>query len=429
MQDPGWYLDRMLLSRLRALRIPRPVGVRLRQAAAVTLPVAAVAAALSLSNATGQRFFPPDPPTPSPYIIAPAANSVPGACQVGALVTDGGAARGDVLLRLARVTAEGSAEVWQAITDGTGVHRFLDLPAGSYQLTALTDNRAPAAADFRCGGDDGRAFLTLDLVRADHVLSGRVTSSGGAPAPGAEIAIGQDVDARTSLAGTARIPVDQDGSFHVRMAPGDYVVLVQAPNHAPLLRKLHFDGSAPASVARFTLVPTPHVRGRVVDEDGAPLAGARVSVGGMFDPTQRVASVTTDADGTFSLPVADGQDVDVTAHSAKGLVARVSLGVVHGAYGLSGVNVVARAGRAVEGVVMKPDGSAWSFGEVRYRVRDLGLTGVEKADADGHFVVDGMPTDADVEVWAEGNASGAWGAQVASPGNNRLALVYTPPAY
>ena len=63
---------------------------------------------------------------------------------------------------------------------------------------------------------------------------------------------------------------------------------------------------------------------------------------------------------------------------------------------------------------------------MHYRVRDLGLQGTEKADAAGHFVVAGMPEDADVEVWAEGNATGAWGAQVATPGNDQLALVYTP---
>ena len=50
-------------------------------------------------------------------------------------------------------------------------------------------------------------------------------------------------------------------------------------------------------------------------------------------------------------------------------------------------------------------------------------------DGAGRFVLDGMPADADVEVWAEGNATGAWGAQVSTPAGERLALVYVPAAY
>jgi hypothetical protein len=54
---------------------------------------------------------------------------------------------------------------------------------------------------------------------------------------------------------------------------------------------------------------------------------------------------------------------------------------------------------------------------------------VERADEGGNFVLAGMPKNADVEVWADGNATGAWGAQVATPGSDRVALVFIPPAY
>jgi hypothetical protein len=120
----------------------------------------------------------------------------------------------------------------------------------------------------------------------------------------------------------------------------------------------------------------------------------------------KAPSVRTDEDGNFALPVSLGMDVFVTARATTsdggGKTARASLGTALSPFGFSGVDLVVRDGRAVEGVVSKPDGSAWAFGEVRYRIRDLGLSGVEKADGEGRFVLAGMPPDADVEVWAEG---------------------------
>ena len=43
--------------------------------------------------------------------------------------------------------------------------------------------------------------------------------------------------------------------------------------------------------------------------------------------------------------------------------------------------------------------------------------------------VSGLKSNADVEVWAAGNASGAWGAQVATPERNELALTFVAAAW
>jgi hypothetical protein len=405
-------------------RIPRHVTA----IGAAALPAAAFASVLSMTNATAPRFFPPEEAAPAPWIVQPAEGALAEACQIAVVVSEASARTAGAPLRLSRVTSEGSAEVWAAVTDRDGGHRFLDLPAGTYQLTALVEGHAPAAAPpWHCTGANERAFFELPLVTATHEVSGRVRSGAGGGAPGAEIAVAQEDDSRTSLAGVARVPVAADGSYAMRLAPGHYVLLVQAPHHAPFVRKLTV-GDAPRTNARFALTPAPRVRGRVLDEEGAPIANALVALGGVFDPKQRAPSVRTGADGSFALPVLLGQDVVVTARGA-GRIARATLGAAVSPFGYTGIDLVARAGRAVQGVVSKPDGSAWAFGDVRYRIRDLGLSGVEKADGEGRFVLAGMPADVDVEVWAEGNATGAWGAQVASPGRDTLALVYTAPAY
>lgn len=408
-------------------------GAKLRSAVtlacAAALPAGVVFAVLSAADATEPRFFPSPPVQPSPWLVAPSARVVPDTCQITALVVDDGSARADVPLRLVRVTSMGPVDVWSALSDSRGAHRFVDLPQGHYQLTALVEGRAPASSpSFRCGEEDARAFFTLGLQQSEHVVVGRVTSSDGSSIAGAELAFAQEALDRNALAGTARVQVAADGRYSVRLVPGRYVVLVQAPFHAPLQRTLHVRAEAPSTSARYALTPAPHVTGRVVDENGAPVAGALVAVGGIFDPRARVPTARSETDGTFDLPVSLGQDVLLTARGG-GRVAQAALGVVQRRTGVAGVELVVRAGRRVEGIVMTPDGASWAFGTVRYRVRALGLSGVEKVDGAGRFALDGMPLDADVEVWAEGNATGAWGAQLASPGRDQLALVYTPPAY
>ncbi|MBI1945894.1 MAG: carboxypeptidase regulatory-like domain-containing protein [Deltaproteobacteria bacterium] len=419
----------IVVARLRVLW--SRAGGPARVLAAAALPAAALAAALSLTDATGARYFERPPPEPSPFVLGEASAATPGACQIAARVLEDGAPLADAPLRLARVTDEGSAEVWTAQTASSGAHRFIDLPRGTYHLTALVEGRPPAGApELRCTSAAERAFVELPVTaRASAVtLELALTSTTGGVLAGAEIAIAQDVDGRNALAGVARVPAGVDGHASLLLEPGSYLVLVQAPQHEAARRAITVRADEPRSASRIALAPAPRVRGVVVDEQGAPVAGALVSLGAAFDPKARVARARTEADGSFSLPVRTGQDVSVSARG-DGKVARAAFGVLASPFGLDGVTLVARAGRNVEGMVSKPDGAPWAFGLVRYRVRELGLTGVEQADGAGRFVLDGMPADADVEVWAEGNATGAWGAQVSTPAGEQLALVYVPPAY
>lgn len=420
-----------LKGRARGLwsRFGGPVGLL----GAAALPAGAVAAVLSLSQAAGPRYFDRPPPPPSPFLLAAAEGSMPEGCQVGVRVSLDGTPVDDAALSLARVHGEGSAELWTARTTAAGTHRFIDLPAGTYQLTALVEGQPAAGApELRCQERAERSFVELPLSSAAAAsavsLELALSSSAGGALSGAEVAIAQDSDSRDALVGVARLAADPEGKLSLRLAPGRYVLLVQAPQHEALTRRITLRADEPTSAARLALKPAPRIRGVVVDEEGNPIADALVALGAAFDPKARGTRVRTEADGSFSLPVGVGQDLTLSARGG-GRVARMAFGVLSSPFGLDGVRVVARAGRNVEGVVTRPDGAPWAFGQVRYRVRELGLTGVEQADEAGRFVLDGMPNDADVEVWAEGNATGAWGAQVSSPGSEPLALVFVPPAY
>ncbi len=391
---------------------------------ALTLPLATVWAALSLSGADRTRYQTDvtRPDDDNMWVVARTEGSVAGACQLVAQVD------GDASLRLVRAAPDNSAaEVWTAALNENGAHRFVDLPAGTYHLTAAEANRAPAASPaFHCSQHGERGFVVLRTQPIDDVLRGTVSSTAGGVAHGAELIFTQDADDMTALAGPLRIPTAADGSFSTRLLPGRYIVEVVAQNHASQTHKLTV--VAGQSAWHASLLPAPHVAGIVVDDTGAPVANADVALGGGFDPKQRRIATRTDAAGRFSLPVAFGQDVVVTAHSAS-RVGQLMVGIVRNRVGVDDVSVRVQAGRVVQGVVSRVDGSAHAFGAVRYRVRALGLSGVQRADAQGRFMVGGMPSDADVEVWPEGNATGAWGAQVASPGHDQLALVFVKPAY
>ena len=193
-------------------------------------------------------------------------------------------------------------------------------------------------------------------------------------------------------------------------------------------RKFDVDVDAAGTAVDMRLGFSPSARGIVVDESGNSLANAVVSMGGAFDPRARNATVKTDAWGRFSLPVQEGQALTLTARG-DGRVARAVLGVVENVDRVQQLTLVATAGRTVQGMVYRTDGEPLAFGAVHYRIKALGLEGEANTDGGGRFVLDGMPTDQDVEVWAVGNATGAWGAQVASPSTTQLALTFVPPAW
>jgi hypothetical protein len=425
---------RDLKDRFASLSLPAPLAAL----PLLALPVAAVIAGIDLLGADEARYQPAPPPADDApaWVVARTEGTLPGGCQITAQVFDDATREdgADATLRLVRASATGASEVWTAQTNARGAHRFANLPAGVYHLAAFdqagpSSGRAPVAAPtVVCQGDGARYFSAVTFTDVEHELTGLITSTDQRAIAGAEIAFEQEATDRGALAGVLRIPVEADGSYRVKLAPGRYIAQLMAPHHAVQTRKLTIAPDALASTMNARLAPAPHVSGVVVDDTGAPVPHALVALGGALDPKAKQVRVRADVDGRFSLPVRLGQDVTLTAR-ADALVANASVGVITQPLGILGVTLQLHEGRTVVGQVTRADGSAHAYGEVRFRVRELGLTGTERADGAGNFTLPGMPQGADVEVWAEGNATGAWGAQVASPGNDQLALVYVAPAY
>ena len=421
-----------LIVRIRSSR--SSVGAALGPTGRALLAFCVVAGVVSLafwqSDAIQPRFFAPilDNDELSAHFIVPFGSaSDDSACQLSVRVRSAGSVAEQAVVQLARVGAAGVVDAWSARPDRRGAHRFLDLPPGDYDLTASSPGHAlQGAPRFRCEAPGQRAYFDVNLVAATRSLAVRVLGDDNRPIPHADLALAQEEGTQGALAGIIHVRTDEAGMARAALQPGRFQLLAQATEHVGQRRSIQVADADVRLTLRLAFSPT--VRGRVVDEGGAPMVGALVSMGAAWAPGARGSAVRTDNSGRFALPVQRGQDLALTARGS-GRVGRLFVGNVGDGHGLQEVLLTARPGRTVEGVVLRADGSPHAFGAVRYRIRALGLEGVESADENGQFLLDGMPGSEDVEVWADGTAVGAWGARVAGPKDRRVALTWIAPAY
>ena len=415
-----------------ARAVPAPVGFGLK----ATIFAGALLVALSATGAFEERFTPAPalpalPALPSAWLLGRGAALDDAACQLSLRVLDeSGHAVHSARVSVAEMKNGSVARTFEALTDRKGTHRVLDLPAGFYDVTVDVEGKAlQGTPTFDCKPrpDTGqRAFFDVVVAHSDHRVSGRLFGRHRQPLAWSGVAVYQDEKHRRGLGGAVHVRTDADGNFSVRLAAGDYVVYATAADHVPRKSALHVEQAV--TTLKLALAFSPAVRGFVVDEQGRPLQNAQVAIANAWDPRRRSASVSTNAEGFFSLPVQEGQELSLTARG-QGRIGRGVFGVVDNVDRFLNLTLVATKGRSVSGTVFSPTGAPLAFGGVHYRIRSLGLEGEAPTDGSGRFLLDGMPADEDVEVWAIGNATGAWGAQVATPSTTRLALIFIPPAW
>ena len=125
-------------------------------------------------------------------------------------------------------------------------------------------------------------------------ISGRVVDRTGAPIGGAHVFNGET---RFGM-GVQPIDSDADGRFRFAHVPGGETVLtVQAPGHAPDLRKVVV--AAALAPIEFRLEPGRTIQGRVVDARGNPLAEATIVADGWRGHRTLDWSTTSDDEGLF----------------------------------------------------------------------------------------------------------------------------------
>ena len=316
----------------------------------------------------------------------------------------------------------------QSATTVHGTVTFAPVVPGFYEVVAWADGMAHATQRMRIAGD---AKVRVMLASGAPV-SGRVVDEGGAPIANARVvSVGSgdfrgQVDPRRDA-----VLTNKDGNFKFNALPsGSVRFLAQHDEHASGMSSLvTLDGKTEKSGVMVTLPAGAEVRGRVVDTNDAPVAGARVEIAAMRGrgrrggggPPQGVPQpprqAYTDTTGEFAIKglprgellatasheigAATGVPVDTSGGSASNVVLRLDLTAT-----IAGV-VVDDSNLPVEGAqvsaTQRMDGGNFDPSQFRNRRDTSALT-----DAEGHFKITGL-SQGQFSVRASRNAQQGFG--------------------
>ena len=287
----------------------------------------------------------------------------------------------------AELTFAFGATVETVTTDDDGAFVFQPGASGSHALVGiLADGFAPYVPEqdgVRLEARAGLVVTELYFELEEQAPLEITVTTGSAPLPDVTVAL--RTPGTMAIAPPREARTDPTGKVVLPGRGGD-VVDASAPGHATVAHVVTW-GEARAGrlvVALLASDATPGVvRGRVVDDRGAPVDGARVVVLG---PKGQLAEAVTTADGIFELPLTG------TGHVQASRAPYVPTDAV--AQPGADLTLVLAAGCAVRGTVTDRDDHApiASFTVVLQRVAGEGPvpSGPTVYDAQGRFEVRGM---------------------------------------
>lgn len=305
---------------------------------------------------------------------------------------------------------------------------------GSFRLADLPKRRGTVVAD---GGEDGFAEaggatpgsaepLVLSLA-PPAILEGRtLDASTLKPVPRVRLEVASGSGRFTARTGP-------DGRYRLRgLRPGGATVRAEEPRHVPWTRRSVPIEKGATRTLDVLLTRGATLSGRVVDEDGRPVAGAGVSLlsssESPLDAAVRfrgeASRLRTRPDGSFTatrLPPGENQRLSVQhPEFERGTVGGISL-VAGGTR--SGVVVTIRRGVVLKGRVSDPDGNPIAGAEVsagrsfsvrsssggsltRMRIEMMEAPRTVRSGGDGAFELRGLaPGGVSVTVKAPGRAT------------------------
>lgn len=233
---------------------------------------------------------------------------------------------------------EGSLQPTTAVSDAEGLFRIEGVPPGAIELHAMSLGR-PQVVLKNLEVRPGQDLTGVEVVlAAGAVVEGRVLSAAGEPVVGAEV---QLVDVESFF------PATSDGDGHYRLEgvpPGMRTLQADHGSYRSIQRQLEVRMGSNALDFTFDEEDGTHrISGRVVDQEGAPVANAHVYVEreiGYSDPLSSMSA----ADGSFTLSGAldgtywiyaskagfarsrDGQTVVVSGRAVDGVEIRLGRG-------------------------------------------------------------------------------------------------------
>ena len=311
---------------------------------------------------------------------------------------------------VARATVVLSQPARSIESDGAGRFVFAKLPAGSYSLEARSDTMVGGPKRHHLG--PGSAPALLRLYHGARIEVEVVSAAGKQPIDGAEVELvlvhmypGAGVfRGRTDRNGKARFPGAIINAYHLYVSAAGFADFRGSaePTHAEAgVWKEHVE-----------LQPGAEQSGEVVDETGAPVAGATVEAvpyrasapRAMSDEDQKnfgsapkqANTVTrvgplTGPDGRFRLGLPPGPWILVATHERfqTGLSAPI---VTDGKQPHDHIRIVCKRGRRVSGAVVTMDNKPVPGAMVQalWQYVDRFEKQV-RADGTGHFELTGLP--------------------------------------
>lgn len=275
---------------------------------------------------------------------------------------------------------QGPAIYRQATSGADGRFVLRGSPRGEVWVGVRARGFVPRApSPYLAPPPDGRE-IEVHLERG-ATLAGRISTAAGGPVAGARVALG-------NTAGTS----DAEGIYRVEgIEPGPTEIDLYHPHYRRLRRPVVVEPGA--NTLDLEVADGRRVAGRAVDEDGEPVAAARVSLEPRERHAVRAPQALTAADGTFELtPVADG-DYGLEASAEGSAPVRRELSVR--GEDIEEVELVFARGGAIAGRLLGLSAEQLARVAVRAESAELDRDRAGRVEAGGRFLV----TDLTPGVW------------------------------
>lgn len=301
--------------------------------------------------------------------------------------------RRDVVLRLGaagavtgRVVDDAGAPVEAAIVTA-GTTTAFSAADGSFRLDGVPvgeDRRVAAAATGYEGADttvdvvrDGTAALAAPLVITGKPgITGRVFGADGAPLEGATVLAGQGDNLMSMRAAPGQS--DAAGRFHVEdEASGDLTLTYLHAEHLRKKIEIRHDKGRRTVAPDVRLDPGGVIAGRILDEDGKPVAGAEpnatnpsagMDLGFVFTMASAGGGRrSSDSNGEYRVPGLESGSYTLKI-TAPGYEPFLREEVAVTAPKTTRIDVVLARGNRIAGVVLDPDGKPVEGADVSVEV-------------------------------------------------------------
>lgn len=300
-------------------------------------------------------------------------------------------------------------------SDAEGNFRITDVIPGPVGLSAQASGwQAGTVAGLELRGGEEKSGIEIVLSPA-AILKGRVLSPSGRPLPGAQV----QTTFEDQGAGLAVASTDSEGVYVLdTLPPGNRTLEATHPDHGAARRQVELRPGE--NSLDFSLEGGSEVTGRVVDDAGAPVAGAHVTTiaRGIF----RSLEDTSEADGSFRFTaVADGTYEILASKEGFATPERAQVTVAGSSVG--GIEIRLSPGGAIVGRIAGVELSELSRIRISARGGGRGLGSGGRVEPDGSYRIDHL-REGEWRVRAELPGTGLYAEGVArlEPGASEARL-------